>query len=150
MKKDLSRRQFLHRTAGAAGALAASPAIFLEPEHIPFALQSTPPSDRLRFGIIGIGMQGAGLLRNALPLPAVECVPPSAPHAAPPAPPVAPPPARVSHPAPLGVITRHGLATNPPCYPNSSRGRRWEKESRPALPDILLSLVVSSIFLILG
>ena len=34
MKKDLSRRQFLHRTAGAAGALAASPAIFLEPEHI--------------------------------------------------------------------------------------------------------------------
>jgi len=30
MKKDLSRRQFLHRTAGAAGALAASPTIFLE------------------------------------------------------------------------------------------------------------------------
>src|SRR2546429_4312699 len=57
MKKDLSRRQFLHRTAGAAGALAASPAIFLEPEHIPLPLQSTAPSDRLRFGIIGIGMQ---------------------------------------------------------------------------------------------
>src|SRR5258708_12728881 len=74
MKKDLSRRQFLHRTAGAAGALAASPTIFLEPEHIPLPLQSTPPSDRLRFGIIGIGMQGSGLLRDAVQLPGVECV----------------------------------------------------------------------------
>ncbi len=74
MKKDLSRRQFLHRTAGAAGALAASPAIFLEPEHIPLPLQSTTPSDRLRFGIIGIGMQGSGLLRDAIQLPGVECV----------------------------------------------------------------------------
>jgi predicted dehydrogenase len=74
MTKDLSRRQFLHRTAGAAGALAASPAIFLEPEHIPLPLQSTPPSDRLRFGIIGVGMQGNGLLRDAIQLPGVECV----------------------------------------------------------------------------
>src|SRR6202163_3965535 len=74
MKKDLSRRQFLHRTAGAAGALAASPAIFLEPEHIHLPLQSSAPSDRLRFGIIGIGMQGSGLLTNAIQLPGVECV----------------------------------------------------------------------------
>src|SRR5216684_1498880 len=74
MIKDLSRRQFLHRTAGAAGALAASSAIFLEPEHTPLPLQSTAPSDRLRFGIIGIGMQGSGLLTNAIQLPGVECV----------------------------------------------------------------------------
>src|SRR5467141_558104 len=74
MTKDLSRRQFLHRTAGAAGALAASPTIFLEPEHIPLPLQSTPPSDRLRFGIIGVGMQGNGLLKDAIQLPGVECV----------------------------------------------------------------------------
>src|SRR5216683_2335599 len=74
MTKDLSRRQFLHRTAGAAGALAASPTIFLEPEHIPLPLQSTPPSDRLRFGIIGIGMQGSGLLHDAVQLPGVECI----------------------------------------------------------------------------
>src|SRR5437016_4930100 len=74
MKKDLSRRQFLHRTAGAAGALAASPSIFLEPEHIPLPMQSMAPSDRLRFGIIGIGMQGSGLLRDAIQLPGVECV----------------------------------------------------------------------------
>src|SRR3989454_11574147 len=74
MKKDLSRRQFLHRTAGAAGALAASPAIFLEPEHIPLPMQSMAASDRLRFAIIGIGMQGSGLLRDAITLPGVECV----------------------------------------------------------------------------
>src|SRR6202165_2787469 len=74
MKKDLSRRQFLHRTAGAAGALAASPASFLEAEHIPLPMQSTAPSDRLRFGIIGIGMQGSGLLHDAIQLPGVECV----------------------------------------------------------------------------
>src|SRR2546430_17118172 len=37
-------------------------------------LQSTAPSDRLRFGIIGIGMQGSGLLTNSIELPGVECV----------------------------------------------------------------------------
>src|SRR5256712_3246651 len=74
MKKDLPRRQFLHRTAGAAAPLAASPAIFPGPEHIPLQMQSMAPSDRLRFGIIGIGMQGSGLLRDAIQLPGVECV----------------------------------------------------------------------------
>src|SRR5437764_949480 len=74
MNNNLSRREFLQRSAGATGALAASPRIFLEPEHIPLPLQSTPPSDRVRFGILGIGMQGSGLLTNAIHLPAVECV----------------------------------------------------------------------------
>src|SRR5205807_4957122 len=74
MKKGLSRREFLERSAGATGALAASPRIFLEPEHIPLPLQSPSPSDRVRFGIIGIGMQGSGLLTNAVLLPGVECV----------------------------------------------------------------------------
>ena len=74
MKKDLSRREFLQRSAGATGALAASPRILLEPEHIPLSLQSTPPSERVRFGIIGIGMQGSGLLTNAIQLRGVECV----------------------------------------------------------------------------
>ena len=74
MKNDLSRREFLQRTAGATGAFAASHRIFLQPEHIPLPLQSTPPSERVRFGIIGIGMQGSGLLTNAIQLPGVECV----------------------------------------------------------------------------
>jgi predicted dehydrogenase len=75
MKKDFSRREFLYRTAGAAGALAATNAIFLPDERLAAApYPSAPPSDRVRFGIIGIGMQGSGLLTNAIQLPGVECV----------------------------------------------------------------------------
>jgi len=36
--------------------------------------QAVAPSDRVRFGIIGIGMQGSGLLTNSIELPGVECV----------------------------------------------------------------------------
>ena len=36
--------------------------------------QAVAPSDRVRFGMIGIGMQGSGLLRTAITLPGVECV----------------------------------------------------------------------------
>ena len=74
MIKDLTRRQFLRKTAGTAGALAVSRTILLEPEHIPLPLEHVAPSDRVRFGIIGIGMQGSALLTNAVQLPGVECV----------------------------------------------------------------------------
>src|ERR1700675_4210353 len=74
MTKDLSRRQFLQKSAGVSGALVATRTFFLDPETIPFPPPSTAPSDRLRFGIIGVGMQGSGLLRNAIQLPGVECV----------------------------------------------------------------------------
>src|SRR6267143_964403 len=73
MKKDLSRRQFLKRTAGAASVAAIAPKLLTDPNPIP-ALSYVPPSDRVRFGIIGIGMQGSGLLANALTLPGIECV----------------------------------------------------------------------------
>ena len=70
-----TRRQFLQKSAGTAGALAVSRNILIEPEHIPTALESAvPASDRLRFGMIGVGMQGSGLLANAVPLAGVECV----------------------------------------------------------------------------
>ena len=32
------------------------------------------PSDRIRFGIIGVGMQGNGLLSTAVGLPGAECI----------------------------------------------------------------------------
>src|SRR5207249_5572036 len=32
------------------------------------------PSDRVRFGIVGVGMEGTGLLTTAIQLPGVECV----------------------------------------------------------------------------
>jgi predicted dehydrogenase len=70
-----TRRQFLHQTAGTAGALAVSRNFLIEPEYIPTALEAAvPASDRLRLGIIGVGMQGSGLLANAIGLPGVECV----------------------------------------------------------------------------
>src|SRR5947209_8292037 len=70
-----TRRQFLQKTAGTAGALAVSRNILIEPAHIPSALEAAvPASERLRFGIIGVGMQGSGLLANAITLPGVECV----------------------------------------------------------------------------
>jgi len=70
-----TRRQFLQKSAGTAGALAVSRNILIEAEHIPTALESAvPASDRLRFGMIGVGMQGSGLLANAVTLAGVECV----------------------------------------------------------------------------
>jgi predicted dehydrogenase len=75
MKKDLTRRQFLHRTAITAGALAATNTIFLRDARLEAGPYSVvPPSDRLRFGIIGVGMEGSGVLANAIQLPGVECV----------------------------------------------------------------------------
>jgi predicted homoserine dehydrogenase-like protein len=69
-----TRRQFLQKTAGTAGALAVSRNALIDPKHIPSALEAAvPASDRIRFGIIGIGMQGSGLLTNALTLPGVDC-----------------------------------------------------------------------------
>ncbi len=74
MKKDLSRREFLQRSAGATGALVAARTIILDPEKIPLPTAPVAPSDRIRFGIIGVGMQGSGLLTSAIQLPGVECV----------------------------------------------------------------------------
>ena len=73
MKNTFSRREFLGITTAAAGATLAAKTIFLDPEPL-FAQQTVAPSDRLRFGIIGIGMQGSGLLANAIQLPGIECV----------------------------------------------------------------------------
>jgi len=62
-----TRRKFLTNSAG----LVAANTILLEADPAP---QQTAPSDRVRFGIIGIGMQGSGLLSTATSLPGVECV----------------------------------------------------------------------------
>src|ERR1700674_4006121 len=74
MTKDFSRRQFLQRSAGVTGAFVATRTFFLDPESIPYSSKAVAASDRVRFGIIGIGMQGSGLLTNAIQLPGVECV----------------------------------------------------------------------------
>ena len=61
-----SRREFLELSAAAAGvSLAAKPFTFRPP---PVA-----PSDTVRFGMVGVGMQGSGLLGTSIGLPGVTC-----------------------------------------------------------------------------
>jgi predicted dehydrogenase len=75
MHKPLSRRAFLQTSAGAAGAsFLAGSSTFLESEPIPSASQAVAPSDQVRFGIIGVGMEGSNLLTTAIQLRGVECV----------------------------------------------------------------------------
>ncbi len=69
----ITRRSFLQTTAGTTGAMFAAKKIVLEPESIPSRLEMAA-SDRVRFGIIGVGMQGNGLLSTAVGLPGTECV----------------------------------------------------------------------------
>jgi predicted dehydrogenase len=73
-KKEMTRRSFLQASAGTTGAMIAAKQIVLEPERIPYPWEVAAPSDRVRFGIIGVGMQGNGLLATAITLPGVECV----------------------------------------------------------------------------
>ncbi len=70
----LTRRQFMTKTAGAVGATLAGHRIMLDSGPLAAAASPLPPSDTIRFGIIGVGMQGSGLLKTAIKLPGVECV----------------------------------------------------------------------------
>lgn len=73
-KNRITRRSFLQTTAGTTGAVVAAKQFVLQPERIPSLLDMAAPSERVRFGIIGVGMQGNGLLSTAISLPGVECV----------------------------------------------------------------------------
>jgi predicted dehydrogenase len=66
----ISRREFVGIGAAAAGAAVAVPPIARE------AFANIPKGSLkpVRFGIIGVGMQGNGLLRESIALPEVECV----------------------------------------------------------------------------
>src|SRR5260370_15860151 len=75
MKNDLSRRKFLKKTAGRPRARAAANTFFRRDVRAEAAsYPRAAPSTRLRFGIIGIGMQGSGLLTAAVALPGAECI----------------------------------------------------------------------------
>ncbi len=74
MKKSFSRRSFIAASALGTGGLLTARAINLDPYPFRFRQQKVAPSDRIRFGIIGIGMQGSGLLSGAVSLPGAECV----------------------------------------------------------------------------
>jgi len=68
-----SRRKFLGIGAAAAGASLAGRTFLLNPEPL-WASPAVAGSNPVRFGIIGIGMQGSGLLAESVELPGVECV----------------------------------------------------------------------------
>ena len=59
-----SRREFLELSSAAAWASLATQ---------PLRARRVPPSDTVRFGMIGVGMQGSGLLGAAIALPGVTC-----------------------------------------------------------------------------
>lgn len=73
MKNNLPRRRFL-QGAVAASSLLAPGGVILRERLKGETSRPVPPSDRVRFGMIGVGMQGSGLLENAITLPGVECV----------------------------------------------------------------------------
>ena len=73
-QSNFSRRRFLEISAAAAGGSAAAKTILLTPEPLEAAPRRVAPSDKVRFGIIGVGMQGSGLLGESIRLPEVECV----------------------------------------------------------------------------
>lgn len=76
----ISRRSFMRRTAGVAGAAAVGSSVLASTragtarELAPAPMRPSAEGDTVRFGMIGIGMQGSGLLRTAIGLPGVECI----------------------------------------------------------------------------
>ena len=69
-----SRREFLQTTAGVAGSSMAGKIIPLDAQPLFASANPVAPSDRVRFGIVGVGMEGTNLLSTAIQLPGVECV----------------------------------------------------------------------------
>lgn len=64
-KPTWTRREFLELSAAATGASIAAK---------PFQrFRKVAPSDTVRFGMVGVGMQGSGLLGTSIQLPGVTC-----------------------------------------------------------------------------
>ena len=61
-EQRISRRKFIQKSACVAGATLAGPAFLLEPA----PSYAVPTGDTVRMGIIGVGMQGSGLLRTSI------------------------------------------------------------------------------------
>jgi len=72
-RNNCSRREFLGMSAAAAGASLAATTMAPLPHNLTTAPAVVTASDRVRFGMIGVGMQGSGLLAQSIGLPGVEC-----------------------------------------------------------------------------
>ena len=73
-KRPMSRREFVRRSAALAGASLAARTILLDPTPFQASVGPVPPSDTLRFGIIGTGVRGCELLQASRHVNGVECV----------------------------------------------------------------------------
>ena len=73
MKIRSSRRQFLQASAAVVGGSLAVYRVPLVAEPLGGSTQQVSASDRVRFGMVGVGMQGSGLLSTAIALPGVQC-----------------------------------------------------------------------------
>jgi predicted dehydrogenase len=73
-KSAFSRRTFLQTSVGAAGASLLPNSVLLHSEAALGGAQAVPASDRIRFGMVGVGMEGSGVLSTAIQLRGVECV----------------------------------------------------------------------------
>jgi predicted dehydrogenase len=73
MKNNFSRREFIGIGAAAAGASLVGSKLS-QPDAVLAAPPLGPAGDRVRFGMIGIGMQGSWLLTESIKLPGIECV----------------------------------------------------------------------------
>ena len=73
MKIRSSRRQFLQASAAVVGGGLAVYRVPLVAEPLGGSTQQVSASDRVRFGMVGVGMQGSGLLSTAIALPGVQC-----------------------------------------------------------------------------
>jgi len=73
MRKPLSRRDFLQTSVAAAGGVFAAQSVVLGPGPRELLKLRVSAAERVRFGIIGIGMQGSGLLSTAVAM-GHECV----------------------------------------------------------------------------
>lgn len=73
MNPRFLRRDFLRRAAVTGGAIRVAPLLLGEKGFAQTSEQAAT-SDRTRFAMIGVGMQGSGLLANALTLPGATCI----------------------------------------------------------------------------
>ncbi len=73
-EQRISRREFMQTTACVAGATLAGRSFLLDPGPSYASPRAVPAGETVRMGIIGVGMQGSGLLRTSIQLPGVECV----------------------------------------------------------------------------
>src|SRR5437588_12962061 len=74
MTRKVSRRRFMEMGAAAAGASFATKTTLLSPAPLLASSRPLAASDQLRFGMIGVGMQGTQLLAQSIQLPGIACI----------------------------------------------------------------------------